>query len=235
MTENARTLFELRGLEDRRYSLFSWRTKLALAHKELRAEYRAVRVTDKAAIAFSGQEKVPILIDGDTTVFDSWKIAEYLEARYADRASLFGGEIGRALSRFVNQWVDRQLVPAAGPLVVPDVIACVDEEDGAHLRRQMEKAFGTTLEEMRRQRAERQKVFVRVLEPARATLRGQPFIGGANAAYADYIVFSVFQWARVTSPLELLEPGDPLAAWRERILDLFDGLARREPARRAER
>jgi len=28
-------LYELRGLVDRRYSQFSWRTRLALAHKQL--------------------------------------------------------------------------------------------------------------------------------------------------------------------------------------------------------
>jgi len=57
-------LYELGGLDDRRYSLFSWRTRLALAHKGLTPEYRPVRISDKAAIAFSKQDKVPILIDG---------------------------------------------------------------------------------------------------------------------------------------------------------------------------
>ena len=61
----ALTLYELGGLDDRRYSLYSWRTRMALAHKGLTPEYRPVRVSDKAAIAFSKQDKVPILIDGD--------------------------------------------------------------------------------------------------------------------------------------------------------------------------
>jgi anthraniloyl-CoA monooxygenase len=46
------TLWELGGREDRRYSLFSWRTRMALAHKGLAFETKPVRMSDKAAIAF---------------------------------------------------------------------------------------------------------------------------------------------------------------------------------------
>ncbi|MGE3147263.1 MAG: glutathione S-transferase N-terminal domain-containing protein, partial [Pseudorhodoplanes sp.] len=73
-------LYELGGPNGRHYSQFSWRTRLALAHKGIDWQSQPVRVSDKAAIAFSGQDKVPILKDGDTVVPDSWKIAEYLEA-----------------------------------------------------------------------------------------------------------------------------------------------------------
>ena len=39
----------------------------------------------------------------------------------------------------------------------------------------------------------------------------------------------MFMWARCTSPLELLAEDDPVHAWRERLLDAFDGMARRAP------
>ena len=72
----------------------------------------------------------------------------------------------------------------------------------------------------------------RILDPARATLRSQPYLAGAAPAYADYILFSPLQWGRITSTFELLDPDDKaMRDWRERMLDLFDGLARREPAR----
>lgn len=110
-------LYELIGLENRHYSQFSWRTRLALLHEELPAGYRSVRVSDKESIAFSAQTKVPILVDGDTMVTDSWKIAEYLETNYPTRPSLFGGDVGHGLSRFINGWGDRRIIPAAAPLV----------------------------------------------------------------------------------------------------------------------
>jgi glutathione S-transferase len=69
-------------------------------------------------------------------------------------------------------------------------------------------------------------VFRQVLSPARATLKAQPFLSGAMPAYADYALFSVFQWARLCSGFDPIEPSDAITAWRERMLDLFEGLPR---------
>ena len=35
-----------------------------------------------------------------------------------------------------------------------------------------------------------------------------------------------FQLARLVSPFKLLATDDPVYAWRERLLDAFDGMAR---------
>ena len=72
---------------------------------------------------------------------------------------------------------------------------------------------------------------VGMLDPLRVSLRTQPFLSGGTPAYADYIVFSLLQWARIVSDFHLIEATDPIAAWRERMLDLHDGLARREAGR----
>ena len=42
-------------------------------------------------------------------------------------------------------------------------------------------------------------------------------------------MFGAFQWARVVSPFKLLMEDDPVYAWRERLFDAFDGLARKSP------
>jgi glutathione S-transferase len=63
------------------------------------------------------------------------------------------------------------------------------------------------------------------------TLGAHPFLGGDTPDYADYIVFGGFMWARCVSPLTLLEPADPVYAWRERMLDLHGAMGR--SARRA--
>ncbi len=229
-------VYELGGLKDRRYSSFSWRIRMALAHLGLDAEFRPVRVSDKQAIAFSGQAKVPILVDGDTVVYDSWRIAQHLEQQFGNaQRSLFGGAVGNGLTRMINAWADRQVLSGAAPLVACDLIEIVDEVDAAHLRAGMEKGFGTSLEQMREERESRAKAFRRTIDPMRAVLKaGQPFLAGEQPAYADYIVFSIFQWARILSTFDLLDAGDePMHAWRGRMLALFDGLAEREPARAA--
>jgi glutathione S-transferase len=220
------TLFELRARDGQRYSQFSWRTTMALAHKGLQAAHRPVRVSDKAAIAFSSQDKVPILVDDEEVIADSWRIAEHLERRYPDAPSLFGGDTGHGLARFINAWVDRTLIGRLVPLIATDIVPLLDEADGLYLGKQFERFFGKPLAELAAAREQDIAGFRKLLDPARAVMRAQPFLSGANPAYADYILFSLFQWARIVSPFEVLEPKDALTAWRERMLDLFDGLAR---------
>ena len=46
-------------------------------------------------------------------------------------------------------------------------------------------------------------------------------------AYPDYILFGSLMWPRTISTLELLDKDDVVYAWRERMLDLFDGMGRK--------
>jgi len=218
-------LWELGGANDRRYSLFSWRTRMALAHKALEFEARPVRMSDKAAIAFSGGKTVPVIRDGEDVVRDSWKIAEHLESRYPQQP-LFGGDIGRGVSHAFNTWVDRALVGAMLQVLAPEIHERVDAADREHFRAMAERATRSTLEELRSGREEALQRLGRGLEPMQALLKRQAYVCGGQPAYADYVLFSIFQWARVMSPRELLAPEDPLSAWRERVLDLFGGFAR---------
>jgi len=222
-------LYELGGKNERRYSLFSWRTRMALRHKGLAFDSVPVCMSDKPALAFSGGKTVPVIKDGETVVRDSWKIAEHLESRYPDAPSLFGGQIGHGLTQAFNTWTDRVLVPAMLPVIVADIHERVDPRDDAYFRQMMEKIVRTTLEEARAQREAALGRLGRVIEPLQATFKRQAFMAGAAPAYADYILLSVFQWARVMSPHELLAPEDPLCQWRERMLDLYGGFARNVP------
>src|SRR3546814_1325539 len=101
-----RTLYELVGAEDRRFSPYCWRIRMALAHKGLDAELEPCRFTEKHKLAFSGQKLVPVLVDGERVVNDSWAIACYLDEAYPDAPSLLGGPIGRGTARFLNLWTE---------------------------------------------------------------------------------------------------------------------------------
>jgi len=72
--------------------------------------------------------------------------------------------------------------------------------------------------------------FRAALEPARRVLKEQTFLSGDAPAYPDYILLGSFLWPRTISSLELLAKDDVVYAWRERMLDLFDGMARKAPA-----
>ncbi len=222
------TLYDLAGADpELRFSPFCWRIRLALAHKGLEAETIPWRFTEKDRLAFAGHDKVPVLVDGGRVVTESWDIACHLEAAHPDRPSLFGGETGRALGRFVGAWTDAVVHPAVARLVLLDIERCLAPADAAYFRRSREARFGTTLEQACADRPGNLAAFRQALHPMRMTLRAQPFLSGATPGYADYTVFGAFQWARAVSPLALLEAEDPVHAWRGRVLDLFDGLARR--------
>ena len=59
-----------------------------------------------------------------------------------------------------------------------------------------------------------------------------PFLSGEAPAYADYALFSVYQWARIAGAPDALAEDPPLAGWFDRLLDLNDGFARKTPAGR---
>jgi glutathione S-transferase len=225
------TLYELAGADPAlRFSPHCWKTRMALAHKGLDPERVAWRFTDKDMIAFSGQGLVPVLVDGDSVVSDSWQIALHLEQHYAHRPPLFGDAASVPLTRFINGWADTILLPAIARVILRDIWTMLHEKDKDYFRTSREQRFGRTLEEVVADRPARMAEFKSALAPLRQLLRTQDFIAGAASAYADYCVFGMFMWARCSSGVEMLQPDDPVYGWRERLLDAFAGLARNAPS-----
>lgn len=224
-------LWELQGRENCRFSTFSWRTRMALHHKGVAFEAHGVAVSDKAAVGFSGQNKVPILRHNGRIITDSWAIAQYLESEFPEAPSLFGGEVGASLTYFFNLWADRELVPAIVPFFIRDAFDCVSAADTAHLRAQMEGVFKKSIEDLWGEREQALVQFRRRLQPVRKILERTRFLGGAQPAYADHILFGVLQWARVISSATVLEPNDVVAVWFDRALDLYGGVGRNELSR----
>lgn len=223
-------LFELAGADpDLRFSPHCWKVRMALVHKGLSAEGVPWRFTEKAAIAVSGQGLVPVLLDGETAVSDSFRIAEHLESAYPDRPSLFGGEMGRANARFINAYVDTLLIPPLARAILMDIYGRLAPQDRAYFRESREKRFSMPLEAVGADAADRLAEVRRLLQPLRLMLKSQPFLCGSAPAYADYCLFGLFMWARVVSDVEVLAPDDAILPWREALLDAFGGYARQAP------
>ncbi len=222
-------VYDLAGKDDRRFSPYCWRTRLALAHKGLEAEFRPWHFTDKEKIAFSGQGRVPVMVDGEASVFDSWNIACHLDDRCPERPPLFGSTSARALARFVNHFVDTALHPLLVRMLVADIWAHLEPVDQPYFRKTREERLGARLEDVQAGRDKVLPAWRAALEPIRAQLRERPFMAGAEPAYADHIVFGMFAWARAISPYALLERDDAIFDWRERMMALYGGAARRFP------
>lgn len=221
------------GQGGRRISPFSWRIRYAFAHKGLDPEVVPTRFADVGRIrTLSGQHYVPVIEHDGTVVHDSWSIACHLEDRFPDRPSLFGGDAGRGAARLVNLWADSAL---GGPMrrqIYGDFIWVIDPGDRAYFRYSREAMLRTTLEAYTADRDEHLPAFFEACSPLERTLLERPYLAGARPAYVDYVVFSVFQWARVGSPRDVLANGagmDGLRAWRARMVALYDRLGDRFP------
>lgn len=219
----ARILYDLTASGDRRFSPYCWRIRMALAHKGLDATFVPVRFTDKAIIDFSGQGKVPVLVDGDKTVVDSFEIACYLDDTYADRPALFGHKIARGTARVINHWTNSVLHPALQPLVIDDIYQHLTDEDRDYFLETRSARFDRPFDQVQATRDQEVVAARNAMTLLRLTLAEQPFLSGEVPAFADYIVFGAFQWARSISPFKVLSDDDPVRAWRERLLQAFDG------------
>ena len=219
----ALTLYELTGKDDRRFSPYCWRIRMALAHKGLEAAFVPVRFTDKAVLDFSGQGKVPVLVDGDTTVVDSFEIACYLDDTYPDRPALFGNEIARGSARVINHWTNSVLHGALQPLVIDDIYQHLAAEDRDYFLETRSPRFDRSFEQVQANRDHDVVAARNAMTMLRLTLAEQPYLSGSTPAFADYIVLGAFQWARSISPFKILTDDDPVRAWRDRVLQAFDG------------
>jgi glutathione S-transferase len=208
-----------------RFSPYCWRTRFALAHKGLPVETLPWRFNDKAAIAYSGQGRVPVIRDEATVVADSWAIAEHLEDHYPT-PSLFGNATARAHARFINAWADAVMMGGIARLIVHDIFDVIDPGDRDYFRQSREARFGMTLEAVQADRETRVEAFRESLLPLRVVLGRQAWLGGAAPSYADCIIAGTLMWPRCCSRFAVLAEDDPIAAWFEHMLDQYGGLAR---------
>ncbi|HEV8201097.1 MAG TPA: glutathione S-transferase family protein [Candidatus Polarisedimenticolia bacterium] len=79
------------------------KVRCALAYKKLPYERVAVDPANREAVVkVSGQPLTPVLLHGDTVVFDSYAILRYLDANFRDTAPLFSAD--RATLKSIEQW-----------------------------------------------------------------------------------------------------------------------------------
>ena len=104
-------------------SPYAWRVWLALEHKAIAYELRAVSfsagdLTKPEYLAINPRHKVPAIADGDFSLYESAAILEYLEEQYSAGKVLFpGGLRQRAVIRRLVREADEYLAHALERLV----------------------------------------------------------------------------------------------------------------------
>ena len=164
-------MYDLAGAdENRRFSPYCWRIRMALAHKGLDVECMPWRFTEKDKIKFSGQERVPVLMDSNNTVADSWEIANYLENAYPDSPSL---KLNNGEVLFIKFWTETVLHPELLQMLVLDIHNNLRPEDQSYFRKSREKMLGRPLEEVVANRQDRLPRLQKMMTPLRSTLSKQ--------------------------------------------------------------
>ena len=224
-------LYDLVGADPKRpFSPHCWKIAFALAHKGLPFERVPTPFTAIPGIENGMSKTIPVIRDGDSVIRDSFSIALYLEQTYPDLPSLFGGPGGEAMARFIERWSLTTIHPQIVGVALMDIHDMLAPADQDFFRQSREARFGRKLEDVVSRREQALPAFRAAFEPLRSTLAVQPFIGGERPLFADYIVAGALQWLRVVSTVRVLEEGDPVDAWFDRILDLYRGLGRSVPA-----
>ncbi|WP_375208186.1 glutathione S-transferase N-terminal domain-containing protein [Hyphococcus sp.] len=210
---------------DLRPSPFCWMVKFALLHKELEFETIPVGFADKSAYPDPDYGRVPVIVDGDETVKDSAAILAWLDKAYPENP-LAATEGEAAAAEFYRAWLFASFFPAVSPMLAGRIHALAAEEDKDYFRASREERFGKTLEELAALPDQKKKTEESLLVLS-GPLGRYRFLGGARPNVCDYTVMGAFMWPRLSSAEDIYEAPQPVAAWMERMLDLFDGYARK--------
>ncbi|MCY4386713.1 MAG: glutathione S-transferase N-terminal domain-containing protein [Desulfurellaceae bacterium] len=213
-------VYDLAGADSLRFSPFCSRTKAALRYKGLDYTTLPIRFCDKDKLAFSKQDRVPVIRDNDTVVSDSWKIAEYLEDHYPE-AKLFPGPGMKEACRFFNLYIDNTLHPALFPVLVHDIFEKIEPVDRDYFRENREARLGATLEDIATRRDDFRPRLKSVLADLEAVALGHEYLFEVFT-YADVCLFGSFTFAMRVSDEPLFDATPSLARWWERMQARFD-------------
>ena len=185
------------------------RVALALAYKGLEVESVVISYEDRAPVVeVSGQELVPVLVDGDVVVPDSVRILRYLEGKWPD-PPLFPRDAARRaeLDVFLD-WFNE--VWKVAPNAIEEELERLDPDS-----RRVEEMSG-------RMRAS--------LDRFESMLEGRDHLFGDGFSAADCAAFPFLKYGKLRDPPDVelfhrileehlqLEAGYPrLSAWIDRV------------------
>jgi glutathione S-transferase len=165
-----------------RFSTNVERVALALAHKGIDVESVWVDPADRSEVVrVSGQELVPVLVDGDHVIPDSTAILEHLEERFPERPLYPSDPARRTELRLFVDWFNQ--VWKRPPNLIVDEEAKA-EPDGARI-------------------AELEGQIAGALPLFEELLAGRDFLFGDELSAADVVAFPFLKYAL------LWEEGDP--------------------------
>ena len=228
MAQNNRiTLYDLQLASGCTISPFVWATKYALAHKGFDVDIVPGGFTGIVERTSGRSERLPVIVDDDRWVLDSWLIAEYLDERYPERPTLCGNPTAKNLTKFLEGWLWRTAITPWFGCYIKDYRDLSLPRDHEYVTRSRENMLGgRKLEDVQAGREERLPQVPPTLEPFRQLLKESTWLGGEQPNYADYRALATFLWTASVATTPPLTDDDPLRDWLDRGFDLYGGLGR---------
>lgn len=211
------------------FSPYCWRIRMALKHKGLAFESLPWHFTSADMLEGTGSKRVPVIIDGATTMGESWDIAAYLDKTYTDAPALMADDAARARAKLIESWCNATVFAPLRPIAVGSVFEIIAEKDKAYFRESREAMLKTKLEDLSKDPVAEAAALNTALKPAADALQQAPFLAGSAPDHADYILFGTLMWPYMVCRENPLDMTTPVGAWFDRMLDLHDGYARSAP------
>jgi glutathione S-transferase len=174
------------------------KVRFAMRRLDLRYESVEIDPADRTAVkAVSGQEKVPVLVDGETVVHDSTRILRYLVRTYGGGRLLPDDPRSRGLAWVIEEYADEVL----GPLL-RRASRGVDEE---------EKPLGEA------GRAAMKAELAHHYEALEQLLGGEDYALGGRLTLADVALYAFFSRLELYSPRGIPPEYARIKAWHGRM------------------
>ena len=154
---------------------YSWRIRLALAHMGIKVKrvpiflnkFREIYIKEKLV-------NLPTIIDGKRKIEGSWEVANYLERNFPESPSLFGGEVGTHLAKFIHSWAENNLLKHLYALIGDRVYNILDPGDRDLFEEFLKIKFDIRWDLLGFQREEKILGFRQSLDPFRLTMLDGP-------------------------------------------------------------
>lgn len=152
------------------------RIALAAAHKGIELEYVDIPYDDRSEVLrVSGQELVPVLVDGERVIADSPVILDYLEERFPEPPLYPADPARRAEARVFVDWFNRVWKRPPNLVALEEAKASPDERRIAELTQRITDAL-PLFEDL---------------------LTGRDFLFGDELGMADVVAFPFLKYAAV--------------------------------------
>ncbi|KAI8839757.1 hypothetical protein BJ741DRAFT_598592 [Chytriomyces cf. hyalinus JEL632] len=227
-----------------------WKAHLSILHKGLSVKLQTHThwdIKNNLSARNGGNRTTSPAIDLEdgSLLCDSFAIAEYLEAKFPDKPSLFSGSlshdpaavlVGKQYARFINAGLgdsDPQWAVWL-ELSVADLAARIPQDSKYRKYFTSDAKWGETngFEKMVKRTRDEDLVGRAKLNvlPLVAALKSQPFLQGSEPGFVDYVVFGRYAMCRNANPALAKQvwedQGVEIAKWVESIVGRYPSIAK---------